>query len=276
MNKNIKLIALDLDGTLLNTNGEVSSHGMDVLKQLHNNGIKIMICSGRPVYSIQRIFPETVYDYIGSYNGQIIQNVKTGEEIRFPNLNHTQIERLIHDTDYYPMILSFSRGTEFIHTVSPKFILLGHLYQIAYRLYHILLRRPYWQAKLYTTKQIHEQTCEKFCFASFHFILDRFAKNLDPNQFSYCFVGNHWLEVQAHGVSKGYALRKVMEMEQFKKNEVVAIGDGENDIPMLLEAGTGVAMGNAMPKVKKIADEVTLTCLKDGAIVWLEQNLLDI
>ncbi len=274
MNKNIKMIALDLDGTLLQRDGTVSTHGLEVLRQLRQQNIKVMICSGRPYYSIQRIFQEPLYDYVGSYNGQILYQAKTHLEIKQPDLNESQIQHLLHYLNRIPMILSYSQGTNFVHATAPHFLLLGNLYQLAFILYHKILRKPYWPAKLMSSRKVSVTSNEKFCFASFHFLLQHLVNQLDPKEYTTNFVGNHWLEVQTAGISKGNALRKAMELEHLTQENVVAIGDGENDISMLEAAGIGIAMGNAMQKVKKIADEITLTCEQDGAIVWIANNIL--
>ena len=72
MKKNIRMIALDMDGTLLHNHGTLSKEGKDALKQLRAKGIRVVIASGRPFYSISRILPDTLFDYGASANGQFI------------------------------------------------------------------------------------------------------------------------------------------------------------------------------------------------------------
>ena len=87
-------------------------------------------------------------------------------------------------------------------------------------------------------------------------------------------MNSKWLEVCPHGVSKGNALHILKQLLNIQDTEVVAIGDGENDLSMFEEAGTSVAMGNAMKKVKERADDSALSNLQDGAVVWLKEHLL--
>ena len=82
------------------------------------------------------------------------------------------------------------------------------------------------------------------------------------------------LEIQTSGVSKGAALAEIAKMEGIDIKDTAAIGDGENDIPMIQIAGTGVAMGNAMNSVKACANEIALPNSKDGAVRWIMDNLL--
>ncbi len=81
------------------------------------------------------------------------------------------------------------------------------------------------------------------------------------------------LEIVAPGVDKGTGLRRAAELLGIPREEVIALGDGENDIPMLRWAGLGVAMGNASPRVKAAADRIAPSCQEDGA-AWVMENYL--
>lgn len=99
-------------------------------------------------------------------------------------------------------------------------------------------------------------------------------QHVNTKKYSAFFVSHGWLEIQTFGVSKGEALKQIAGMEGIDISETAAIGDGENDIPMIQIAGTGVAMGNAMNSVKACADEIALPNSKDGAVQWIMDNLL--
>ena len=74
----------------------------------------------------------------------------------------------------------------------------------------------------------------------------------------------NWLEIIPTGVSKGEALKRIMEETGIQTSEVAVFGDGENDIDMIKTAGYGFAMGNAFPSVKQAAFAVTASNNQDG------------
>lgn len=96
-----------------------------------------------------------------------------------------------------------------------------------------------------------------------------FEKNLpklreELKDYDLLMVGKDWLEIMPRGVSKASGLQKVAERVGCTMEEVMAFGDAENDIPMLQEAGIGVAMGNAMETAKEAASYVTDTNENNG------------
>ena len=98
----------------------------------------------------------------------------------------------------------------------------------------------------------------------------RFAKTAN------CFLSSpEVLELVPPGVDKGSGLARLSELLGVPREEIVALGDGENDIPMLRWAGLGVAMGNAPDSVKAAADLVAPPCTEDGAAWVMERFLLD-
>jgi hypothetical protein len=84
-----------------------------------------------------------------------------------------------------------------------------------------------------------------------------------------------FLEVMNNGVSKGNALKVALGLRGIESDECVAFGDAQNDGPMLAEAGWGVAMENADPVLKKMADDIAGTNAEDGLAAYLE-TLLDL
>ena len=75
----------------------------------------------------------------------------------------------------------------------------------------------------------------------------------------------------AQGVNKGVALRQLCAMLQIDPQRVLAVGDNDNDIPLLQAAGYGVAMGNGSPGLKAVADWIAPTIADDGAAIALEK-----
>ena len=87
-------------------------------------------------------------------------------------------------------------------------------------------------------------------------------------------VGYFYTEVSSKNVDKWFAIEKVMELENIKKEEVMALGDNNNDIVMIKNAGLGVAMGHSNEQVKKVADYITVDNNEDGVAKAIEQYVL--
>ena len=90
-----------------------------------------------------------------------------------------------------------------------------------------------------------------------------------------CFAsGDHSLEINYKDVSKGNAIKSLLDKYNIKEEELVCIGDNENDISMIKLAGLGIAMGNAISEVKNIADYITDTNKRDGVAKAIEKFIL--
>lgn len=271
----IKMIALDMDGTLLKEHGEVSEEGKKVLKQLREKGILIVIASGRPFYSIQRILSSEYFDYAACLNGQIITDNHGTVLSSKADLSKEDIQFLSKYLYRYPMIMSYSLNNTFYHTCSPQFHFLSFFYQRARRIYHFIKKKPFYPLTTVPLSKVQMESCEKLCFASKADILKKFVRQLPEDAYSVFFVSPTWLEIQTKGISKGNALQEIASMNHIDLQNTAAIGDGENDISMIRIAYKGVAMGNAMESVRKCADEAALDNAHDGAVVWMKENLLN-
>lgn len=84
------------------------------------------------------------------------------------------------------------------------------------------------------------------------------------------------IEVTAQNVNKGRAIIELGEMLSIKREEIMACGDGANDMEMIKRAGLGIAMGNAIEEVKRAADAITLTNDEDGAARAIEEYVLKV
>lgn len=274
MKKNIRMIALDMDGTLLHNHGSLSKEGMDALKQLRAKGIRVVIASGRPFYSISRILPDTLFDYGASANGQFIYDNKGNLISGKPDLDEMDIKELMRYLYQYPMVMSYSDGEQFLHTCSPAYHAFASLFSFARRVYHKLRGVPFYKETITPLAKVHLTSTSKLCFAGSPKTLRKFVQHVNRKKYSTFFVSPGWLEIQTAGVSKGAALKDIAKLENIDISMTAAIGDGENDIPMIQAAGIGVAMGNAMNSVKACADEIALPNSKDGAVRWIVDHLL--
>ena len=131
----------------------------------------------------------------------------------------------------------------------------------------------YKETLVVSMEELPLESTGKICFCGFPATLKTIETNLNSDIFSCTYVSSFWMECQLKGISKGNALSIAAEMEQITPQEIIAFGDGENDISMLKYAGCGIAMNNAMTSVKQIADMICPSNQKDGIAVFLNQKL---
>ena len=271
----IKLVALDLDGTLLSSFGSLSAEAANTLRQLRKKGILVVISSGRPFYSVKHIIPDDCYDYASCMNGQDIYCAKHAMHQQKPNLTEAEKKHLISYLKDYRMLMECSIDGQGYYIASSKHEAFVNFFQSMNALRHRLARQKYYpQTASYDLQVVENTSIGKFCFCGYPHTLKRFYSALDHDAYSCFFVNPSWLEIMHVGISKGFAIQDIMKQEQIWKEECVAFGDGENDIPLFKAYGTRVAMRNAMRSLKKYATDIARPYYEDGCAKWLKEHLL--
>lgn len=263
-----KLIAIDMDGTLLNDQFNISTETIATLKDAKQKGAIIAICTGRPVNGVRQYeaLLDGIIDYSISYNGGLIEDI-TKE--RYINKSFLTYEDVIY-----------------LHEISNQVNAPIHFYD---------------EHNLYTTnKQINKYTvmdayvgqtplhyiekaqiCKDSQFPKVQFIdePDRLAAIIEqlPKHLydTYTIMQSepYFLEFVSKQTNKGIALETLAKKLNIAREQIIAFGNNENDIAMLNYAGCGVAMANATNAVKQIADIETLTNNEHGVAHMIEEIL---
>mgnify|MGYP003247430830 FL=1 len=265
------MLVLDVDGTLLNDNKEVSKRTLATLRKVQQMGVRIMLASGRPTYGLlglaKMLELDTYNGYVMAYNGGQVIRAADGEVIFERRINPELIPYLEKKADKNGFgILTYNEDC--IVTNMPDNP-------------HIKA-----EAELNGMKIVYE---EHFSIA-IDFIPCKCMLVSDDEE---ALVGleNHWkrrldgvldvfrsepffLEVVGCRVNKANTLAAVMEMEGIKTDDIVVFGDGVADVTMLQLASLGIAMGNAPGSVKRCADYITLSNNEDGVAVAVEKAFL--
>lgn len=263
-----KLIAFDIDDTLLNTKKQISPKTKAALMNAQKNGIRLAVCSGRLPYGVRPYAEKLdVFKYGGYYmgfNGGAIFNsdrelISTTYldskyiEPVYEILRPTNITTMVHKGD---VIFADKKENDYTH-IEPDVIglPLNRVDDIAeyvdWDLHKILL-----SGEPETLK--HTEALLK----------DKFGGELD------IYLSAPWfLEVMPKGIDKGVGLEIICKNMGISTAEAIAFGDSFNDISMLKKAGKGVAMGNAEEAVKAAADMVTSDCDSDGIAAALRMLL---
>lgn len=266
-----KLLVLDVDGTLLNNEKEISKRTLAALLKVQHTGVRIVLASGRPTSGLKPLAKALEMDNFGgfivSYNGSKVIKADDGEVL---------FERRINP-ELIPYLEKKSRKNNFsIFTYHDNYLLTDNADDPHIRQ----------EARLNNLRIVEEEefsTAIDFAPCKCVLVSDdvealrglenHWKKRLDgvldvfPSE-------PYFLEVVPCGVDKANTLGVLMEQLGVARDEVIAIGDGVADVTMLQLAGVGVAMGHAQDSVKICADYITASNEEDGVAQAVEKLIL--
>lgn len=259
----MKLVALDMDGTLLNSKGKISPTNRIALREfVEKKKGCIAICSARPLSTLLRLLQgETVLSAVGfiaGFNGGQIYDVKQGKMIFEKKMTRSDIRSVdsavkLHQYD--------------CHFFTEKEIQFGSYSPPSYYTLHeskvfSFPNKKYPLSEIFNSSDIFKITVcgNRACIPVYQ---DEIRKNL-PFDFQSLITGENYIDIQPAGIDKGYAVELIKSALSITEDDVVAVGDQQNDLPMFNAAGVKVAMGNAKPDVQDAADVVTLSNDRDG------------
>lgn len=260
------VIALDLDGTLTNNEKNVTPKTREALLKAMDEGATVVLASGRPTYGIEPIADILEMDkkggYILSYNGGKIVNWKTKEVLYLKHLPEGVV----------PIIYEYAK--------EHGYVLLG------YKDNEIITEQA---NDIYVRE---ESRINKMNIRQVDSLLD----NIEENPVKVLLTGHpdemvkaeaelaeilegkmdvfrsapFFIELVSKGIDKALSLQRLLDHLHLSSGDLVAFGDGYNDLSMLRFAGMGVAMANAVPEVRAEADYITLSNEEDGIAAALE------
>lgn len=253
-----KLIISDLDGTLLNEHSQLAEETIDTLLNLQSLGIRFAINSGRPYHSctkfIEQLKLSQYNGYFIGHNGQFIKSFADEHEIQKEKLNQKDFKYL-HDISSNVGVLAELYYEHQAYIMFPKkHKVISLLFCLAYSLRSIIH-----QSKRYKIHYCFDvpdlPDIPKVCFLGKPSSLLKLASQLnESNHYDTFLINKAWLEVVRKGINKGAALHDLSNLSGIPLHQMIAFGDGENDIEMLKEAGLGCAMKNAMRNTTSVSD----------------------
>ena len=260
------MIVVDLDGTLLNSNMQVSPESKEYLKNLKEQGVNIVIATGRNYASAMYVTDNAEFaSHIISDTGACAYDVRNNEAI-FENTINKQIalellnefnDNYIHislnqkDIIYEYTQEKFTRS--FVIPTMDKNYILENCNNITHM--SISLKTNEMGIELYN------KLLKRYPDLNIIIMQDSFASNI-------------WIEIMPKGCSKYSGIEKLAKYLNINTDEIISFGDGLNDIEMLGKCSYGVALANALPEVKKVAKDVTkLDNNHDGVINYLKENI---
>jgi len=264
MNKNIKdikLIATDLDGTLLNDNGEISEYNAEIFQYLMDKGVEIILSTGRHFEGMKRY-----NEYLNNKNYSIVLN---GAAISDFNGNFIYEKPIEKDTAEKIMDI-YGKYDLYLHVYS------GHKYIVSKEDFYF---NRYVEKENITDALIGLNNIEDFEFSKMLFIgdreeLEKLQKDIKNTVEVYTsFSHTNFLEILREGINKGSSLEWLCNKKEINRENVIALGDNYNDIEMIEFAGIGVAMANGEEELKKRADYITESGNERGVGKFLKDFL---
>ncbi|WP_214828006.1 Cof-type HAD-IIB family hydrolase [Exiguobacterium algae] len=262
------LIAVDLDGTLLQDDKTISERNLRALQAAREAGHEVMIATGRPKrHSIMYYEQLGLTTPLVNFNGALVHHPKD------PNFAVT----------HRPIPLKTAH--EIIHEVSDS-----KAHNIVVEVTdHVYFQKdpqtfysPYAERALSVTSgnlltQLQEEPTSLLIHATEQHV-DQVRSRLNDVHANVVLnrqwrVPEHMIEVMNKHTSKAVGIREVSKHLNIDRNRIIAFGDEENDLEMLDYVGTGVAMGNAIDELKAVANEVTASNMDDGIALFLEEKL---
>lgn len=264
-----QLIAMDLDGTLNNDQKIITEKTKAALMDAQKSGIRLALASARPspgLYKERDIL--RLQDHQGilmSYNGGRIVDAESGKVLFETSMDLEETKQVLRQLEKLPVTPILDDGVQFYVTDKNG-------YKVDYecknnnmvctevpKLAEFLDFAP---IKILMSVQPEELAQVQETIAGFL-----------PESLTVVQTAAFYLEVIPKVINKGQGIRDICKVLELPTEAVIAFGDAANDIPMLREAGMGVAMGNAQEAVKAAADLVTLSNNEDGIAAALEQLL---
>ncbi len=275
----IKAIVLDIDGTLLNDQKEITPATKAILIRAQEEGIKLILASGRPTASMLNFAEELEmkkhHGLLVSYNGAKVIDCQTNDELFNQSMTLKEGKAVLEHMKNFDVKVMIDKD---------DYMFVNDVYNcdITYKGSKINIIE-------YESRGGNYKLCEIEDLAAF--LDDSISKILTAGEPEYLaahhqemmapfkdslncvFTADFYFEFTAQGIDKAKALDTVLKPLGIAAEDVAAFGDGHNDITLIRYAGKGVAMDNAVPELKAAADHVTLSHNEDGIAHMLNQML---
>ncbi len=262
----IKLVAVDMDDTLLDDTLKVSPRTCEVIRKAQEQGVIVTIATGRMFSSVVPFAKQLSIEVpVISYNGGMVRHPSSREMVFHQSLDEVSAGRIVEifrERGWY--LQSYMDDVLYVVERCEK----AKFYENLLGIKAVVVGNEFYSMK-------HEPT-KMLSLAKPHEILE-IKKVVDQELGEKIFSTTskaHFLEITHPEVNKGRALAVLAEKLMIGQDEVMAIGDSNNDYPMIEYAGFGVAMGNASDRVKGIAQAVTADNNHDGVAEAIEKYVL--
>lgn len=276
MKRNIKMIGFDLDGTLLNSNKEISDYTRDVMREAVKQGVIILPATGRPLTGIPKpVMALPGIRYAVTANGARVVDVQEDKVLHEALLPYEKGKELLeifakYDTYREVYYEGFCYATadmvERIEEYMPIKPMIEYMRTTRRRV-------PDVEAMFHEKKMAVDKLQALFRDTETRDLAMKEVKEKVQGAAVTSALGNN-IEANGEDAQKGIALLKLGEILGIKKDEIMAFGDGSNDMDMIRRVGFGVAMENGIDEIKEAADYITVTNDEHGVAKAIEKFVL--
>ena len=264
-----KLIAMDLDGTLLNDQKVITEKTKAALMAAQEQGIRLALASARPSPGLYKerdtLHLQEHEGLLMSYNGGRIVDAETGRVLFETSMNLQETKQVLRRLEELPVTPILDDGVQFYVTSKNGYKVdyeCRNNNMVCTEVPNLAEFLDFAPIKILMSVQPEELEAVQTQIAAFL-----------PQSLTVVQTAAFYLEVIPRVINKGQGIRDICGVLGIDPAEVISFGDAANDIPMLCAAGMGVAMGNAAEAVKAAADMVTLSNNDDGIAAALEKLL---
>jgi len=264
----IRLIVFDVDGTLQDSNHQVSALCREVIRRLQNQGIQITLATGKILPAVKQLANELGIDtplILG--NGAVLQKVD-GEILQCITFPKDTAYHVLHVMENYPFDLTIYTSekiyTKKITSNLRELLKYGGPFAQQVNQWKDIAPEFNRLIKINWLDKKHPQQFPPLVAE---------LQELFSNAVEVCMGIDFILEVLPAGVDKASALARLADILGIQHSEIMAFGDGDNDVGMLRMAGVGVAVSNALAACLRSADVIVPPTDEDGPARFLERLL---
>lgn len=271
--KNIKMAVFDLDGTLLNSDGDLSEENIKTLIKAKQKGLKIVIASGR-IYPMLESYIKRigVVDYVISANGASIDKIDEQKRIHEIYIDHDEAKKVVNFCkSNHIECLILKRKVSYYPDQSERLEKFLNYNNISQALGYEAMELTHYSDEFNEYQHIEKLLINEKNDINMQKLMQFIQSNTN---LKFTKSGKLLLDVSSQGVSKEEALKKVCNFCDISLDEVIAFGDYDNDIGMMKASGFGVAPNNASEKALKAANYITLSN-DDNGVSYVLNKLME-
>lgn len=264
---NYKLMAVDMDGTLLTSEKTISEATVKAIEKAYSAGKVVTISTGRPVQGLSNYESVIKPDIpVITYNGAMLIKLHSKEILFQQNVDSSSAREVImRGNEAATTVVVWSDNKLYANKINERV----EEYKKLSGLEPIIIKNVDEIVSQGVTKLLWLDEPHK------HIEYQRWLnENLINRKINYCTSQPSFLEFMGEGVSKAVAMEKLGELLGVLREESIAVGDGFNDLEMIEYAGLGIAMENAPDEVKERADYITDSNDEDGVAKAIERFML--
>lgn len=265
-----KLIAFDMDGTLLNQRKKISDETAEAVREAMRQGIIVVFNTGRCMAELQDYFPVLDIPYVNSVSGALVLDRHRNQTVYSNALSADTVTKVLETARLEDTMIHLLIQQSIVQKDAiPR---MDH--------YHMGVYRSMYERAASTWDNLFEEyMCDPFPVPKVNLYhtsaeaRDRTRQRLMERELPIEIVNaeSASLEISARGIDKGIGLEKLCEYLHITMSQVVVVGDADNDAEAMKKAGLAVAMGNANDQIKKLADVIVSDNDHDGCKEVLER-----